>query len=393
MDKSLNPYTPNAGAQPPALTGRDDLLGSFKVLLTRVQTGMDEKGLIITGLRGVGKTVLLGKFKEIALSKSAVVVMYEIPKGGRSLGPRFGTLARRALLEISPSDRWKDRAKRAASVITSFGLTFNPDGSMRFGVDVSALPGIADSGELSADLTDVVVALGEAAKDHNQTVVFLFDEIQYLTTEELGALILAKHQVNQLRLPIVFAGAGLPQLPALAGTAQTYAERMFSFPEIGKLDEPAAEAAIEEPANKLAVEYETLATKHILSYTEGYPFFIQEYGKAVWNLAEVSPITLDDALAAEDQVEAVLDQDFFSVRTDGLPDKELDYIRALAALGSGQHTQLEVAKQMGKSSSAKVGSQVTRLIERGLIYRTRRGSIAFAVPHFDRYVLREYGAK
>jgi AAA ATPase domain len=388
VKRTNNPYTPNAGAMPPALTGRDSLLADFEVLVQRVQNGLDEKGLLVTGLRGVGKTVLLNRFRETANMLGAVVVAHEASKIGAVFAVRFGTLARRALLDVSPAARWKPRAAHAAAVIKSFGLTVDPNGKLSFGIDVDPADGLADSGDLTMDVSDVVVALGEAALDHGQVVVFLFDEIQYLSSEELGAIVMAKHQVNQRRLPIVFAGAGLPQLPALAGTAQTYSERMFSFPVIGKLAAAEARMALTQPAADLGVLYEDEAVDHIVRYTDGYPFFIQEFGKAVWNLAASSPILRQDARAAERLVEATLDQDFFAVRADGLPAGELAYIRALAALGGGEHTQAEVAKQMGKKSSANIGAPVTRLIERGLVYRSRRGRVAFSVPQFDRYVTR-----
>lgn len=372
------------------MTGRDDLIADFSVLLGRVADGKTDKGMLVTGLRGVGKTVLLGRFRAAAEDEDAVVVSHEVTKG-ENFPVKFALLCRRALLEMSPAQRWKNRAQRAASVIKSFGVSVDETGQLNFGLDIDVLDGIADSGDLIADLPEVVVALGTAAKEHDQLIVFLFDEVQYLSSDELSALIVAKHQVNQRTLPVVLAGAGLPQLPALTATAQTYSERMFSFPEIGKLDRLAAEAALTQPAEDLGVEYEEDAIRHILTYTDGYPYFIQEYGKAVWDIAETTPITQADAVAAQTLVEEVLDQDFFAVRTDGLPAGELTYIKALASLGPGRHTQREVAHRMGKSSSADIGGAGGRLIDRGLVYRSRRGEVAFTVPHFDRYVQRAIG--
>lgn len=390
MDRVANPYTPNAGAMPPALVGRDQMFEDFRVLLARVAAGADDKGFLVTGLRGVGKTVLLNRFKTMAEAEGAVVVFHEIVRIGTPFPIRFAALCRRALYEISPRGRWRQRAVEAAGIIKSFSIGVDPSGTLGVGFDVEAATGMADSGDLSLDLADVVVALGRAAADHDTSIVFLLDEIQYLDSAELSALVIAKHQINQQRLPIVFSGAGLPQLPALTGEAQTYAERMFSFPEIGALDVAEATAALLEPAEALGVTYAPEAANYIIEYTEGYPFFIQEFGKAVWNEAKPPSITMEDAQAAERQVEEVLDQDFFAVRTDPLPDSERAYVKALASLGPGEHTPGQIAKILGKKSSSAIGSTATRLIERGLVYRSRRGQVAFTVPHFDRYVMRTF---
>ena len=394
MDPVRNPYTPNAGARPPALQGRDDLLEDFRLLVERVGEGRSDKGYVVTGLRGVGKTVLLGEFETIARDLGAVVVFYEVPKAPGSLTRRFPALARKALLDLSPSVRWGERARRAAAVIRGFKARFDPDGgwSITFdAADAISVEGVADSGDFVADLADLVEVLGEAARAEGRVVVFLIDEIQHLDSSELSALVIAKHRVNQRVLPVVFAGAGLPQLPAFTAEAQTYAERMFRWPQIGRLDDRAARLAILEPAARLGVAFDEDALSFITDYTEGYPYFLQEYGRAVWDAAAGSPITLEDAVDTRSTVEAVLDQDFFSVRVAGLPDRELEYLRALASLGPGDHTPAEVAAAMNRSGSAAVGSATARLVERGLIYSTRRGYVAFTVPQFDRYVRRTFG--
>ncbi len=394
VDPVRNPYTPNAGARPPVLQGRDDLLEDFRLLVQRVADGRSDKGYVVTGLRGVGKTVLLGEFETIARDLGAVVVSYEVPKAPGALTRRFPALARKALLEISPSARWGERARRAAAVIRGFKARFDPEGGWSIEYDVSdamSVEGVADSGDFVADLADLVEALGEAARAERRVVVFLIDEIQHLDSTELSALVIAKHRVNQRVLPIVFAGAGLPQLPAFTAEAQTYAERMFRWPQIGRLDDRAARLALLEPAARLGVAFEEAALASITAYTEGYPYFLQEYGRAVWDAAEASPITLRDAEDTRTTVEAVLDQDFFSVRVAGLPDRELGYLRALASLGPGEHTPAAVAVAMNRSGSASVGSATARLVSRGLIYSTRRGYVAFTVPQFDRYVRRTFG--
>jgi hypothetical protein len=289
---------------------------------------------------------------------------------------------------MSPADRWKARARRAAGLLRGFKAQFDPDGKWTVTFDGADVEGVADTGDFVADLPELVVALGEAAQEHGQVLVFLIDEIQYLGSDELSAVVMAKHQVNQRELPIVFAGAGLPQLPSLTSEAQTYAERMFSWPEIDRLPDPEARNAILVPARAAGADFEPAALDAIIAYTEGYPFFLQEYGKAVWNIADSSPITEADAREARHVVDAVLDQDFFSLRVGNLPDREIDYIKALASLGPGEHAPADIAKAMGARTSASIGTFSRRLTERGLIYNTKRGRVAFTVPQFDRYVAR-----
>ncbi|MGB8020001.1 MAG: ATP-binding protein [Candidatus Nanopelagicales bacterium] len=388
MDRVSNPYTPNAGARPPELAGRAVQLDEFDTVLQRVQLGLTDKGVIITGLRGVGKTVLLNAFEDLAVARNLVVVKHEASKQVDGFARKFPSLARRALLELSPADRWKTRARRAAGVLRGFKAQFDPQGRWTITFDGADVEGVADTGDFTADLPELVVALGEAAQEHGQVLVFLIDEIQYLGPGELSALVMAKHQVNQRELPVVFAGAGLPQLPALTGQAQTYAERMFAWPEIGRLPAEAARAALVVPARAAGCAFDPDALDFIIDYTEGYPFFLQEFGKAVWNLAPTSPITPTDAQAARGVVDAVLDQDFFSLRVGALPERELDYLRALASLGPGEHTPADIARAMRVKSSASIGSFSRRLTERGLIYNSKRGRVAFTVPQFDRYVTR-----
>lgn len=391
MDRLRNPYTPNAGARPPNLAGRDELIADFDLLLDRVAAGYTEKGYLITGLRGVGKTVLLAEFEDLARSRHMVVITHEVAKAHASFSQRFASLARRALLEVSPAERWKERGHRAAAVLSMFKGQFDSNGRWTISFDpdkAGDVSGTADTGDVILDLPDVMEALGEAAREHFKTIVFLLDEIQFLSQDELSALVMAKQRINAKSLPILLAGAGLPQLPSLAAVAQTYAERMFKWPQIGRLSGDAAREALTSPAAAEGVQFTDDALDYIVDYTEGYPFFIQEFGKAVWDVAEQSPITLDDALVATTTVEAILDQDFFSLRVAGLPEGELNYIAALASLGPGEHAPAEIAAAMGKTKSSQIAATGKRLTERGLLYSTRRGQVAFTVPQFDRYVLR-----
>jgi hypothetical protein len=387
MDRLLNPYTPNAGAQPPELAGRDEELENFELLLTRMQRGRPEQSMIITGLRGVGKTVLLNAFEQRAERASWVTVSTEIHKHGE-FAEKLANLARRALFDISPRARWTDRAHAAAQVLKSFSISIGAEG-VSAGLDLDKLEGRADSGMLADDMTDLFVALGEAAREHDTGVVFLVDELQYLTAEELGSFIAALHRTVQKSLPITLVGAGLPQLPKLAGDARSYAERLFKFPRIGALLPEHAQHALAHPAAEEGVVYDDEALRAILDFTEGYPYFLQEYGRAVWNLAAASPILRDDVLAARPSVEAELDASFFRVRTDRATNLELRYLRAMASLGPHPQSAKDVAAVLGKTSE-QLGPTRARLIEKGLLYTPMHGHAEFTVPQFHTYMLRAH---
>jgi hypothetical protein len=383
-----NPYTPNAGARPPALVGRDRELLAFDVLLDRLRRGHTEQSMLITGLRGVGKTVLLADFERRARERSWVTAEAEITKNAE-FGPRMAHLVRRALFQVAPRGRWRDRARRAAQVLKSFHVTVSSDGSIAAGLDVEALEGLADSGSLSDDLTDLFVALGEAAQEADSGVVFLLDEVQFLTAPEFEALIAALHKTVQRGLPITLVGAGLPQLPRLAGEAKSYAERLFNFPRIGELPEAEAARALVAPAERLGVTYDGDAVEAIVAYTEGYPYFLQEYGKIVWDLTDEPPITGEHVGEARDAVEAKLDSSFFRVRTERTTELELRYLRAMAELGSEPQQAKDVAKLLHRTSE-QLGPTRSRLIDKGLLYTPGHGLAAFTVPQFDRYMTRAH---
>jgi hypothetical protein len=383
-----NPYTPNAGAQPPALVGRDGELEAFEILLARLLRGRTEQSMLITGLRGVGKTVLLTRFEELGREGGWTTVEAEITKN-TDFGDRMANLVRRALLQIAPHQRWKKRAARAASVLRSFQVTARPDGSVTAGFDVEPAAGFADSGRLDEDLTDVFVALGEAAQDHDTGVVFLIDEVQFLRTVEFEALIAAIHKTVQRQLPITLVGAGLPQLPRLAGEAKSYAERLFKFPRIGRLSDDQARAALAEPAERLGVHFSAAALAAVVEYTEGYPYFLQEYGSALWTQAKKSPVSAKDAAAAQAAVEAKLDGGFFQVRVERATELEQRYLRAMAELGAEAQRAKDVAAVLGRTSEQLAPTR-SRLIDKGLLYTPGRGLAAFTVPQFDRFMRRTY---
>jgi AAA ATPase-like protein len=391
LDPRRNPYTPNAGARPPALVGRDDQLATFDILLDRLERGYTEQSMIITGLRGVGKTVLLSEFGEKARGRDWAVVEAEITKN-MELGPRLAQLIRSALLQIAPKAKWRDRAKRAAGILKSFSVTVNADGSVSGGLNVDAVEGLGDSGSLADDVTDVLVALGEAAKEHGRGAIFLFDEIQFLGIRELEALIAGLHKSVQRRLPITLVGAGLPQIPRLAGEAKSYSERLFKFPDIGKLPPTDAGRALVDPAAAEDVNLSEDAVRFIVDYTEGYPYFLQEYGKIVWDEASSSPITRSDAEGCCEIVEAKLDGSFFRVRAERTTELELQYLRAMAELGPEPQRASDVARVLGRTT-AQLGPPRSRLIEKGLLYTPGYGLAAFTVPQFDRYMIRKHAFK
>lgn len=388
MDPHENPYTPGAGARPPALVGRDAEMEAFRVLLARLTRGRTEQSLLMTGLRGVGKTVLLSAFEQHARTEGWVTVDSEIRRDV-AFGPRMALLVRRALLETAPRSRWRDRARRAASALRSFSLTVSSEGAVTGTLDVDPLPGVADSGDLSEDLTDLLVALGEAARQHETGVVFLLDEVQFLATDELEALIAALHKIVQRGLPVAIVGAGLPQLPRLAAEAKSYAERLLRFLQLGALSDGDAARALTLPAEGLGVLFEPRAVETVIAFTEGYPYFIQEYGKVLWDRADGSPITAVEAVEAQAVVEVRLDQSFFRVRIERASDLEVRYLRAMAELGSEPQRAADVAGVMGRQTT-QLGPVRSRLIDKGLLYQPSYGLAAFTVPQFDRFMRRSY---
>ena len=387
MDPRKNPYAPGAGTKPPALVGRDEQIEAFDILLERLERGYTAQSEIVTGLRGVGKTVLLDVFRDTAEARDWATVEWEVEKNA-PFAAKMATQVRRALLQLAPKARWTQRALRAAAVLKSFTLTFSPDGGMTAGLDVDALAGAADSGALSEDLSDLFVAVGDAAAEHGVGVVFLLDEIQFLRSADLEALIVALHKCARRSLPITLVGAGLPQIPRLAGEAKSYSERLFRFVTIGRLDpETDARDALILPARELGVELEPAAVDLVVDYTQGYPYFLQEYGRIIWDETSASPVGLDEVAALLPLIEARLDESFFRVRAERTTELELRYLYAMARLGPEAHRASEVARGIGRTVE-QAGPIRSRLIDKGLLYTPGHGLAAFTVPQFDRYMLR-----
>ena len=384
MDAIRNPYTPGAGSRPPALTGRDAEIQAFRILVERIRQGRPEKSLLITGLRGVGKTVLLSTFRDLAESAGFKTAESEVTHD-TSFKQMMARLGRRVLLELNPIEKAKDKALHAARVFKAFTLKL--PGGFEIGMDIDAIRGKADSGNLSEDLSDLFFALGDAAREKRTGVMFLFDEIQFLERGDMEALIAALHYVTQRGLPVTVVGAGLPQLPKLAGEAKSYAERLFNFPSIDRLSDQAARDALVKPALEQGVEYTADATGGIVEYTEGYPYFLQEYGKHVWNIAERSPISLADVVRAQIGVQAQLDENFFRVRIGRTTAAERRYVSAMASLGRGPYKSGDIAAELG-TDSPRVAPLRNQLITKGLIYSPSHGITNFTVPQFDDFLRR-----
>ena len=325
--------------------------------------------------------MLLGALAERARLAGWIPLEAEISTD-TAFAPRVAQLVRRALLELAPKERWRDRLRRAAGALQSFSVTIAPDGSVTGSIDVGPLEGVADSGDLGEDLTDLLVALGEAAREHDSGIAFLLDEVRFLQ-RRVEACIRALHRSPSSSSRSILVGAGLPHLPRLAGEARSYAERLFVFRTLGPLSVPEAVDALVKPAEELSVAFEDRAIDVVITYTEGYPYFIQEYGKVVWDRAAGSPIAAIEAVEAQAIVEARLDASFFEVRVQRASEHEVTYMRAMAELGPGSWRATDVARVLGRSIPSQ-GTIRARLIEKGLLYSPSYGHAAFTVPQFDR---------
>ncbi len=384
MDENGNPYRPGAGTRPPELAGRDALLASFRVTVSRALRRMPGQSMLPTGLRGVGKTVLLLEFMRIAEGAGCMVVSLEAPESDRFI-PMLGQSLRAALLKLDAGPVSK-LVTRALGILKSFSIT-EPHG-FKIALDVNPERGQADSGELDLDLADLFVALGEAALDRKTGILLAVDEIQYLSATEFGALIAAMHRTVQADLPVILVGAGLPALPALAGKAKSYAERLFTFPRIDALDRESSFKALRAPASDLGIRYEEAALEQIFARTAGYPYFLQEYAYAVWNAAPgPDVITLGDVERAAPIVERKLDENFFAVRIEQLTPAERRYVQAIVASGAAPYRTSAIARALSSTQQA-LGPLRQALIDKGMVYAPRHGELAFTVPLFDDFLRR-----
>ncbi len=385
MNPKDNPYAPGAGTQPPELTGRDQILGEAEVALARVRRGRPERGILLTGLRGVGKTVLLNRIRALAQAEGFIADLIEAPEE-RPLANLIAPSLRQALVKMSATRKAEDMISRGLRVLKSFTLSMKvaeTEVSLRCDPEI----GTADSGNIERDLSDLLIAVGEAALENDAAVAILIDEIQYLSRTDLGSLIVGAHRIAQRNLPLMVMGAGLPLLPALSGDARSYAERLFRYPKIGALEAEDAKLAISAPAKALGVTFEDAALDEIVRMTRGYPYFIQEWGYVIWNAAPHPTITAGDVIAAGQEATARLDESFFRVRLDRVTDAEKRYLRAMAELGESAHRTGDIAKLFGRRS-ASFGPVRDTLIKKGMIYSPRHGTLDFTVPLFGPFMKR-----
>jgi hypothetical protein len=387
MDSIKNPYSPGAGSPPPELAGRDALRDQLRIALARIREGRPAKSVLMVGLRGVGKTVLLDQIRKDAEASGIQVARIEAPEN-RSLPAILAPPLRQMLLRLSRFQTAIENSKRALRALAGFakGLKIKYK-DIEVGIDYEPEPGLADNGDLEIDLTSLLEQVGIASKDAQTAAVVFIDEMQYLKEDQLAALISALHRCTQNGLPLTVVGAGLPQLRGIAGKAKSYAERLFDFPTVGPLNDAEAALAIVKPAQDEGVEYIPGAVDAIVSKTRGYPYFLQEWGKHAWDTARQTPITVADVEAASTIAIAALDESFFRVRFDRLTPTERTYLRAMSELGPGPHRSGDIADRLKRQVSS-LGPVRSSLIAKGMIWSPSHGDTAFTVPLFDEFMKR-----
>lgn len=387
MDRTNNPFAPGAGAPPPELVGRDSIIEDATVLMKRIKLKRPEKSMLLTGLRGVGKTVLLNQMEVMAKEEGYRTVFIEAHEG-KALGTLLVPYLWKLLFGLDRAAGFGNKVRRGLSAlrgfISAFKITFS---EVSIGMDIEPEGGVADSGDLELDLPELFVSIAEAAEERQCAIAIFIDEIQYLSQKELGALIMAMHKLQQRQLPLILLGAGLPILPGLAGDSKSYAERLFSFPNIGALSEEEACRALQDPAQDVGVVFEKEALLEIYRLTKGYPYFLQEWGYQTWNYAEGSPISIDTVKRATETVIRRLDENFFRVRFDRLIPSEKNFLREMARLGAGTYKTGEIAELLNIKVTSLTPVR-SSLIKKGMIYSPAYGELAFTVPLFAEFMVR-----
>ena len=385
MDPVINPFSPGAGAPPPELVGRDAILEEAKILLGRVRLRKPVQGCMLTGLRGVGKTVLLSEVKRMAYAQSVIPIAVEATEE-KPIGALLAAPLKKVLFELDRMEGAKDKVKRGIVALKNFIGTIRIDiGDIGIGIEPQR--GFADSGDLEYDLGELFSCVAEAAAEKGRGVVLLIDEIQYLPEKELGALIMAMHRMQQDSLPLAAIGAGLPFLPGMAGNAKSYAERLFRFLDVGALSEEEATRAIRRPMKVANVRIDDDAAHGVYEATHGYPYFLQEWGYQLWNHVQREPITIQDVEAVRDKVQERLDGSFFRVRMERLTKSEKDFLYAMAKLHTDEVRIGDLARVM-EVPVASLSPRRSSLIKKGMIYSPAYGEIAFTVPLFEEYLNR-----
>jgi len=387
MDPVSNPYAPGAGTPPPELAGRDELREAVRVASERIRVGRPAKSVLLVGLRGVGKTVLLDRMREDAEGAGMHTLRIEAPES-RSLPAILAPQLRQALLRLSRNEQARELGQRALRALAGFAKALKVKyQDIEVGLDFEPEPGLADNGDLEHDLQALLETAGAASQKAGTALILFIDELQYVEEEQLAALITALHRAAQRQLPVMMVGAGLPQLPGRMGRAKSYAERLFDYPPVDRLDAVAARIAIERPAASEGVQFDPAALQRIVKETQGYPYFLQEWGKHVWDVASRSPITEADVEQASREAVAALDESFFRVRFDRLTPAEKRYLRAMAELGPGPHRSGDVAEELGRKVTS-LGPTRNQLIAKGMIWSPNHGDTAFTVPMFDEFMKR-----
>lgn len=386
MDPYRNPFAPGAGSRPPELAGRDAILEAARVSCGRAMKGRSARSMILLGLRGTGKTVLLNEIGRIAEAESLLVSKVEAPEG-ESLARLIYPEMRKVMRSLSGMAAARQIATRGLQGLRNFASIFKIEVA---GVDVGVepVPGLADTGDLQYDLPDLFTLIGKAAQAGGRGWILLIDEVQYLSEADLSALIVALHRISQEGLPVLLVGAGLPQIARLAGEAKSYAERLFQFPGVGALDPDSAAQAIENPILEEEARIAPEALQTIVERTKGYPFFLQEWASVAWNNAEGPEITFENADSAYAETLALLDEGFFRVRIDRLTKAEIQFVRAMAGLGDGPYAMADIAKAMERSQKS-LGPARASIIGKGMIYSTDHGYLDFSVPLFAEYMRRQ----
>ena len=393
MDPVRNPYAPGAGQRPPELAGRDRELEAFEVVLERVARGRPERSLVLTGLRGVGKTVLLNTLRSQAISQLWGAGKIEA-RPDQSLRRPLSAALHMAVRELAPRHRAPDRIDEFLGVLKAFALRSTPTNAKlrdrwQPGIDVPAATGRADSGDIEIDLVELFTEVAALASDVQSGVSILIDEMQDLRADDVSALCAACHELSQSRAPLVVVGAGLPHLPAVLSASKSYSERLFTYVRIGQLDRKDADFALLAPAEREDATFDADALDALYAASGGYPYFVQAYGKASWDAAVRSPITAADVKMAAPEAEAELAVGFFGSRFERATPAEREYLRAMAELTDGRDEPIGtagIADHLQRRASSLSPARDS-LMKKGLVFSAQRGQIAFTVPHFGRYLL------
>lgn len=386
MDPYRNPFAPGAGSRPPELAGRDAILEAANISCGRALKGRNARSMLLLGLRGTGKTVLLNEIGRNAERDGLLVSRVESPEG-ESLARLLYPEMRKVMRSLSGVDAARQLAIRGLKGLRNFASIFRIEiAGVEVGVEPE--PGLADTGDLQYDLPELFILIGRAAQAAQRGWVLLIDEVQYLSESDLAALIVAMHRISQEGLPVILIGAGLPQIARLAGEAKSYAERLFLYPPVGALDPASARQAIEKPIIEEDAQITPEALDLIAERTKGYPFFLQEWAFVVWNNAEGPTITLADADHSYAETLALLDEGFFKVRLDRLTKAEVHFVKAMAGLGDGPYAMAEIAQAMGRTQKS-LGPARSSIISKGMVYSTDHGYLDFSVPLFAEFMRRQ----